>query len=132
MSNTLHKAVMWSAWIIAVLLSILMTTVLSKGVAKLNSFAVPFDLFPIGIAVIPTVICFGCRFWFSRMKSPWLALFPYGLGLFFALQAGLYGIFLVPEYFIVYRILGVVLYLGLFPLFMKQKAGNPLPPPIPS
>jgi hypothetical protein len=110
---------MWWAWIFTVAYTLLMAFFQTRGSPKINTFSKPFGVFAIGMMVIPVLICGGVRFWLWRMRNPWLALVPFFLGIFFAWQAGLYGIFLFPEFFIVFQILGGILLLSYLPLFVK-------------
>jgi|GEM_PF-6379353 len=125
MSKIFSLIIMWWTWVAAASLSVLMACFLTKGAQKIDTFSRPFDVFAAGMFVIPVLICGGLRFWMWRMRNPWLALLPFSIGLFFAWQAGLYGIFLFPEFFIVFQTLGGILLLAYLPLFIKfQPAKN--------
>ncbi len=120
---------MWVAWLFVVQLAIFMAHFLTKGVPDLNSFSRPFDLFAAGMFLFPTFICGGLRFWLSRIRNPWLALLPFLVGVFFAWQAGLYGVFGLQEFCIVFQILSAVLFLLYLPLFVSvHRTPPPLPP----
>jgi len=112
---------MWWAWIFTAALTLLMAIFLTKGVPKINTFSRPFDIFAAGMFIIPILFCGGLRFWLWRTRNPWLALLPFSIGIFFAWQAGLYGIFLFPEFFIVFQTLGGILLMSFFPLFVKLR-----------
>jgi hypothetical protein len=94
---------------------------LTKGISGLNSFSKPFDVFATGMCVIPVIICGGLRFWVSRIGNPWLALLPFLIGVFFSWQAGLYGIFLCPEFYIIFQILSAILFAIYLPPFVKLR-----------
>ena len=67
-------------------------------------------------------ICGVLRYWVPRIRSPWLALIPYLLGVFVAQQAGLYGAFFGFEIFIVFQIVSTALLLIYLPSFLKGAA----------
>jgi hypothetical protein len=122
MSKIFSLIIMWCAWLFTAFLVLLMAYFLTKGAPKINTFARPFDVLAAGMFVIPVLICGGLRFWLSRIRNPWLALLPFLIGIFFAWQAGLYGIFLFPEFFIVFQTLGGILLFAYLPLFVKFRA----------
>lgn len=126
MSSVISKVIMWLAWSFAAALAVLMANFLTRDIPMLNSFSRPFDVFATGMFLIPTFICGGLRFWLSRIRNPWLALLPFLGGVFFAWQAGLYGIFLLPEFCIMFQILSVILFLVYAPLFVRIDAPPPL------
>jgi hypothetical protein len=129
MPTVISKTIMWVVWLLAALWAILMAHFLTQGIRNLNAFSRPFETFAIGMFVIPLLVCGGMRFWLARLRNPWLALVPYLIGLLFAWQAGLYGIFLLPDFCIVYQILSAILMLAYFPLFVRV---HEIPPPLPS
>ena len=112
---------MWLTWLFAVLLAILMPHYLTKNIPKLNVSSTSFGIYGIGMCVIPVLICGGFRLWLARMHNPWLALLPFFIGTFFAWQAGLYGIFLFPDCFVIFQILGWILLLVYLPLFVELR-----------
>ena len=118
-SATIAKAIMWVAWLLCALTSVLMAIYLTRGLPKLNSFGRPFDVFAIGIFLFPLLLCGGLRLWVSCIRNPWLALLPYLIGVFFAWQAGCYGIFLLPEFLILFQILSASLFLAYLPIFVR-------------
>src|SRR4051794_36959464 len=115
MSKLIPKLIMWLTWLVAVFLAIMMAVYLTRDISPLNSFSKPFGTFAIGMFLIPIFICGALRFWLSRIRNPWLALFPFATGLIFAWQAGVYGIFLLPEFFIVFQILSGILFVIYLP-----------------
>jgi hypothetical protein len=130
MSNSASKAIMWLIWFSAVAWGLLMAVYIAPHVPKLNSFARPFDIFPAGMFLIPILICGGLRFWLSRIRNPWLALLPYLVGAFFALQAEPFGMYLVPEYCVLFQVLGAALLLAYWPGFIRD--GDLQPPAAPA
>jgi hypothetical protein len=128
-SKTIFNGILWVAWCGTAFLTLLMSIMLSKGITKLNTFSVPFDLFPIGMMCIPTLICGSLRFWIAHIRNPWLALLPYLLGVFFVMQTALYGVFLVPEFCVVYQALSVALWLLYVPVFTRLAPA--IPPALP-
>ena len=116
---------MWLTWLLVALLAVLMAHYLTKDIPRLNSFSKPFGLFPTGMCVIPVLICGGVRLWLFRMRNPWLALLPFLIGVFFAWQAGLYGIFLFPEFFKVFQILSHILFAVYLPFFVRLRPAAP-------
>jgi hypothetical protein len=121
MSKVISKTIMWLAWLFVALLAVLMAHYLTKDIVRLNSFSKSFGVFATGMCVIPVLICGGLRFWLSRICNPWLALLPFSIGVFFAWQAGLYGIFLFPEFFMVFQVLGGLLLMAYLPLFVRLR-----------
>ncbi len=63
----------------------------------------------------------GLRFWLSRIRNPWLALLPFVIGVLFAWDAGLIGIYVLPEFCIVFQVLSGVLFLLYHPLTVRLK-----------
>jgi hypothetical protein len=120
---------MWLTWWFAAMVAILEAHYLTPARSRLNSFSQPFGVFAIGMFIIPILICGGLRFWLSRIRNPWLALLPFFGGIFFAWQAEMFGIFLFPEFCIVFQILSVVLFLAYVPIFVRPQR---IPPPIPT
>ena len=116
---------MWVAWLFVALLAVLMAHFSTAGIPKLNSFARPFESFAAGMFLIPVMFCGSLRFWLFRVRNPWLALLPFLLGVFFAWQAGLYGVFLLPEFCIAFQILSVVLFLIYLPVFVRLRQSLP-------
>ncbi|MDB6026793.1 MAG: hypothetical protein JWM68_3016 [Verrucomicrobiales bacterium] len=125
MPNIVSKIIMWLTWLFVVLLAVLMAHYLTKGGPRINSFSRPFDLFATGMFLIPVLMCGGLRFWLSRIRNPWVALLPFFGGVFFAWQAGLYGIFLLPEFCMVFQILSAVLFLAYLPVFVQLRQTPP-------
>jgi hypothetical protein len=128
MPKTISKTLMWLAWSFAAFIAVLEAHFLTQGSSRLNGFSRPFDTFAIGMLVIPVLICGGFRFWLYRIRNPWLALLPFLVGLFFAWQPGLYGIFLFPEFCIVFQIMSAILFLVYLPPFVRMqpaKTGAP-------
>jgi hypothetical protein len=123
-AKVVSKPIMWLIWVVMGLLSLLMAHFLVPGAQRLNSLQPRNMIFAIGMLVIPIVICGGFRLWLSHCKNPWLALIPYFLGVFFAQQAGLYGIFLVPEFWLIFQILSAWLLLLYLPLFVKLRQSD--------
>lgn len=123
------KVFMWLMWLFFASFSVLMAYFLTAKSPKLNSFAGRTDLFTFGVAAIPILLCGGLRFWISRIRNPWLALLPYFGGILFAQQAGLYGIFLVPEFCILFQILSAVLFALFLPPLVRTRP-VPVPPPL--
>ena len=126
MPNIVFKIIMWLTWLFVAWLAALMAHFLTAGMSKLNTFNRPFDLFATGIFLIPLLICGGLRFWLTRIRNRWLVLLSFFVGVFFAWQAGLYGIFLLPEFCIVFQILSAVLFLTYLPVFVRLR--QPPPP----
>src|SRR5258706_11722096 len=104
-----------------------MAQFLTAGVSKLNPFNRPFDLFAAGMLLTPLLICGGLRFCLTRIRNRWLALLSFFVGVFFAWQAGLYGIFLLPEFCMIFQILSAVLCLAYLPVFVRLRQ---TPPPL--
>jgi len=125
MPNIVSKTIMWLAWVFVALLAVLMGRFLTKGVPKLNSFSRPFEVYGTGMFLIPILICVGLRFWLSYIRNPLLALLPFLIGVFFAWQAGLYGIFLLPDFCIVFQILSAILFLMYLPFFVRLRQAPP-------
>lgn len=125
MPSIVSKTIMWLAWLFIALLAVLMAHFNTAGISKLNSFARPFDIFAAGMFLIPVVFCGSLRFWLSRIRNPWLALLPFLLGVFFAWQAGLYGIFLLPEFCFALQILSGILFLIYLPFFVRLRQFPP-------
>lgn len=120
---------MWIGWAGAVLVAVLCAVYLPVATRPTTSVTNHFGIFPAGLLLFSLMVGGGLRFWLSRIRSYWLKLIPYFIGLFFAYQAGLYGTFLIPEFFTVFRILSAVLYLLYFPLFVRLPRSGP--PPLP-
>lgn len=116
---------MWLAWLFIALIAILEGHYLTRNSPGLNSFAKRFDLFAALMLVIPAIICAALRFWLSRFRNLWLALLPFLIGLFFAWQVELYGIFLFPQFYIVFQILSGVLFASYLPLFVRLRPVAP-------
>src|SRR5215510_3268790 len=112
MPRTVSKIIMWLAWVFLAYFAILTAHFVTPDISRLNTFSRPFDAFPIGMVAISILICGGLRFWLWRIRNPWLALIPFFVGLFFAWQAGMYGIFLFQEFCRVFQILSAVLFLA--------------------
>jgi len=128
MATFVSKLIMWFTWLFVALLAVLMALYLTRG-PKLNTFSGRFDVFAAGMFLIPALVCGGFRFWLSRIRNSWLALLPFCGGLFFAWQAEIYGIFLLPEFYMIFQILSAVLFLLYLPVFVKLRE---LPPPLPT
>jgi hypothetical protein len=118
------KIIMWLTWLFVALLANLMAHYLTKDISGLNSFSKPFGVFATSMCLIPVLICGSLRFWLSRIRNPWVALLPFLIGVFFAWQAGLYGIFLFPEFFMVFQILGGVLFVVYLPSFVRLRSAT--------
>lgn len=129
MPKIVFAIIMWLVWLIVALLSVLMAHYLTANLPTLNTFSRPFEVFAAGMFLIPVIICVGLRLWLSRIRNRWLALFPFLIGVFFAWQAGLYGIFLLPEFCIVFQILSAILFVAYLPLFVRL---NEYPPALPT
>ena len=121
MPNIVSKTIMWLGWLFQVLCSVLMAHYLTKGIPKLNTFSRPFEIYAAGMFLLPILICGGFRFWLSRIGNPWLALVPFLIGTFFAWNAGLYGVFLLPEFCIVFQILSGILFVAYLPPFVRLR-----------
>src|SRR5687768_4041713 len=129
MSTTVSKAIMWVVWVSTSLLAMLMAHYLTARIPTLNSFSRPVEVFASGMFLFPILVCGLLRFWLSRIRNPWLALLPFFFGVFFAWQAGLFGIFLLPEFCIVFQSLSVALFCAFLPLLVELRSS---PPPLPS
>ena len=116
---------MWLSWLFLALVAILESHYLTVNNPKINTFAKPFGLFAAVMFLIPALICGSLRFWISRIRNPWLALLPFFIGLFFAWQAEMFGIFLFPAYYIVFQILSGILFAAFFPLFVRLQPITP-------
>ena len=127
MSKIVFKIITWLAWLSVVELAILMAHYWMADASTLHRVPRPFDVFTIGMFLIPVLFCGSFRFWLSRIRNPWLALFPFLGGLFFAWQAELFGIFIFPWFYVVFRILSAVLFLAYLPVFVRLRE---TPPPI--
>jgi len=123
-SRIAYKIIIWLIWSFSAVLSALMAVYLTIGHVRNNSFAGPINIFTVGMFFIPIIICGALRFWVSRIRNTWLGLAPYILGVVFAQQAELYGIYLLPEFLIVFQILSAVLFLIYLPLFVKPAPSN--------
>jgi hypothetical protein len=121
MSKIISKTIMWLIWLFFALLATLMAHYLTKDISTLNSFSKPFGVYGAGMCVIPVLICGSLRLWLSRIRNPWLALLPFLIGVFFSWQAGLYGVYLLPEFYIVYQVLSVILFAVYLPLFVRLR-----------
>lgn len=127
MSYTISKAILWLAWLLTALIAVLGSHYLVAFTPELNSFS-KFDTFVAGMFCIPIIFCAGFRFWLSRVRNPWLAIVPFLLGVFFAWQAGLYGIYLCRESCIAFQLLSALLFLLFLPLFVRPER---IPPSLP-
>ncbi len=108
---------MWVGWLGFVVLAILMAVYLPhRSPVEIRKF----DLFTIGIFVFPIAICTGLWVWTDRIGHPWLRLLPYFLGVFFALQASLYGVLLLPNLLQPFQILGAILFLSYLPILIRK------------
>lgn len=110
---------MWLAWLFAAFIAAMEAHYLTKNVSTLNSFSKPFGVFATGVCVIPVLFCVALRFWLSRFRNAWLALVPFLIGVFFAWDSSINGIFLFPEFFIVFQILSAILFLLFLPSLLK-------------
>lgn len=113
---------MWLGWAVFLSSAMLMSKYSPTNISSLNTFGKPFGIFAIGMFAIPILICGGMRFWLAYIRNPWLALPPYMIGIFFAWQATCYGIYLLPEFLIVFQILSAVLFFFYIPnlIVLKQ------------
>ena len=125
MAKMIPKIVMWLVWGFSALSAMLTAHYLTIGVSLLNSFARPIGVYAIGMFLFPILICGLGRLWISRIRNPWLVLLPYSVGVFFALIAGLFGVYLLPEYCIVFQALSAVLFLVYFPKFVSPQGAAP-------
>jgi len=120
MSKTISKIMMWAMWCLAALQAFFLAHFLIGHTSRLNSFSKPFGVFAISMFLIPLLVGAGLRFWLTRIGNSWLALLPFFGGLFFALQAEFFGIFLFPEFCVVFQILCGVLFLVYVPVFVRS------------
>jgi len=119
---------MWVVWVSAGFIAILSAQYLTGDKSSLNAFSRPFDVYATGMFLFPVFICSGLRFWLSRIRNPALALLPFFLGMFFAWLTGFFGIFLLPDFCIVYQLLSAALLMVYLPLFIRPGA---IPPRLP-
>ncbi len=129
MSKILSTVIMWLAWLFMILLAVLSGHYLTIHISRLNNFSRPFDVLATGMFLLPILICGVLRFWLSRIRNPWLALLPFLFGLYFAWQAGMYGIYILQDFCILYQILSGILLAIYLPLFIRFPA---TPPPLPT
>src|SRR4051812_25761842 len=125
----LSKSLMWLGWFLFALMAIMTAVYNPAAHAKVNTFARPFDVFAAGMFLIPIIICGALRFWISRLRKVWRTQVPYFVGLLFAFCAGQYGIYLLPEFLIVFQTLSAALFLLYLPVFVEFPAT--VPPPLP-
>jgi hypothetical protein len=109
---------MWLGWLFFVLTSIMQAIYLT-GNPKLNTSGRPFGIFAICMFLIPIMICGCLRFWVSRIRNPWFVLLPYFIGVIVAQLEGLFGVFLLPEFLILFQFLSAVLFLAYIPFFVR-------------
>ena len=110
--RVISTVIMWVVWVSAGILAILSAQYLTGEKGNLNAFSRPFDVYATGMFLIPVFICGGLRFWLSWIRNPALALLPYFVGVFFAWTTGFFGIFLLPDFCIVYQLLSVLELVG--------------------
>ncbi len=115
---------MWILWILFVFYGIMVSVFLAGGKEDTNSFDIRLDALAVGVLSIPVVICGGMRFWISKIQNEWLALGPYVVGLAFAEQSLMYGVFLYDRILIVFQLLSAGLLLMFLPAFVSTKKGD--------
>lgn len=109
-STIICRTVMWLSWAFCLVLAMLMSKYLTKNISGINSFGRPFEVFAAGMFFMPILICGAMRFWLAYIRNPWLALLPYTIGVLFALEATSHGLFLLPEFLIVFQVLSAALF----------------------
>lgn len=129
MSRILSKTLMWLLWAALATGSAILAHYLTAGITKLNTFDRPFDAVAITLVVFPVVVCGVLRFWLTRVQNPWFALVPFLIGMFFAQQAGFYGLFVMPEYCIVFQVLSGILIFLFVPFFIHLHSMPAQEPP---
>jgi len=117
---------MWLWWLFLALCAVLTAHFQTRGIARLNSFDRPVDLFVGGVFLVPILLGGGLRFWLAYVRHPWLALLLFFPGMYFPLQAAMSGYLLVPEFCLIFQMLSGVLFVAYLPLFVWLREAGPL------
>ena len=129
MPRLLAGCLLWLGWSFLALGAILGAIYLPGHSGRINTFEGQFGLYPAGMFLFPIIVCGGFRYWTSRIENIWLKQLPYFAGVFNAYLAQMFGIYLFPEFLLLFQILCAVLYLVYLLLFVKfPRVG---PPPLP-
>src|SRR3954467_14861148 len=118
-ASAIAKPLMGIFWILAVWVGVMMAYFLTRGAHGLNSFARPWGLVDTGALSIPVLICGGLRLWLHWLRHPWAVLVVYSIGLFFALDESLQGIYLAPDWCLVFQAASAVLFALYFPWLVR-------------
>jgi hypothetical protein len=118
------------AWMFFDLITVLETHYCYRPDSLPKRILSPWHPLVIGLTLFALLTCGGCRFWLSRMRKTGWALIPYLLGLMFTWFTAMYGVFVLPEYFLFCQGIAVVFFFAYFPFFVRFK--QTAPPPLPS
>jgi len=134
-SLTITRIFMWIGWAFLLGACVMFSVFLTSANGQVNSFARPFDTFSAGMLIGPFALWMALRFaLIPRLRNPWVQLILYAIGAFFSSQIMVYGIFLVPEYQIVFFALCGIAMLCYIPHWVRPKGtgksgpGNAPPP----
>ena len=127
MGPTAVTALIRCFWILAILLTLMTAFFLTQGIRGLNSFARPWGIFETGVLCIPILISGGLRLWLHWLRHPWAVLIAYSVGLFFAFDEAMQGIFLSAEWCLVFQIVSAILFALYFPWLIRVGKREPEP-----
>ncbi len=116
------------AWTFVALTTVLEVHYCTGSDPRVNSFSRPLDALVISLFLVAILTCGGCRFWLSRMRRPGWALIPYFLGLVFSWFTAMYGVFVLPEFALLFEGMGAVSLFFYFPVLVRLASS---PPPVP-
>jgi hypothetical protein len=135
-SELIAKILMWIGWAFLIMGCIMFSIFLPANNETTNSFSRPLGVFELGMMIAPVGSWMAWRFGLlPRIRNPWIQMVLFGIGVFFSQQIMLYGIFLVPEYQVVFYGLCAASMLAYLPLWIhpnrsnKARLDNPLPRP---
>jgi hypothetical protein len=130
MLKIISRVIMFAVWLLAVVTTELEVHYMGQAHGKNpHPSSYPSDVLVIGIFVFSILSCVSVRFWLARMRHPGWALIPYFLGIFFTYLTPMYGLFVLPGYFLAFRLLGVLFFWIYFPVFVRFRPAPP--PPLP-
>jgi hypothetical protein len=108
---------MLTAWSLAVFTTTLETYYCMPRERK--SLQQPSVVFIASMFLVAILTSGGCRYWLSRMRDTGWALIPFLLGLIFTWFTAMYGVFVLPEFLVLFQVMALAFFVLYFPAFVR-------------
>ena len=124
MDQVFRKVIAWMLWLMFVSGTAFFVIFLKSAPERTNTFALSGALIPVCAALVIVLGCGVFRYSLGRIRSPWLALISYGFGVIFCQLVLMMGVFLAPEFLILFQGLCVAFFIAYLPPLTSLGGGR--------